>query len=96
MKKRFRSKKLVMKWSHQFVNAFARDRSRKYIRAFSFNNNHFKNRTLAGKMAPLSKGLAANDLIPETYVVGGEIEHLQFFYNFTNRVQDASQVLFHK
>lgn len=47
-------------------------------------------------MAPLSKDLAVNDLIPETYVVGGEIEHLQFFYNFTNRVQDASQVLFHK
>lgn len=40
---------------------------------------HFKNRTLAGKMAPLSMGLAANDLIPETYVSGGEIQHLQVF-----------------
>lgn len=44
---------------------------------------HFKNRALATKTAPLSKGLAANDLIPETeedsYVLGGEIEHLQVF-----------------
>lgn len=59
--KRFRSKKLVIKWSLQFISALPKDRDRDYVRAFSFNN--IKNRTLAEKLA-LSKSLAAS-LVPD-------------------------------
>lgn len=90
--KSFRSKKLAIKGSHQFINTWARDGGREYVSDFSFNSSHFKNRTLAGKMALVLTGLAAKDPIPGTYVEGRETYN--FSYNSTNRVHNASQVLY--